>query len=88
MRSLSSRKAGAAALKLRISRADCIDKPRVLGPATAPLERLRGQYRMQILVKSPPDLDAISILQDGLVEIERRKASSKVHVDVDPLSLL
>jgi primosomal protein N' (replication factor Y) len=78
----------AAALKLRISRADCIDKPRVLGPATAPLERLRGQYRMQILVKSPPDLDAISILQDGLVEIERRKASSKVHVDVDPLSLL
>jgi primosomal protein N' (replication factor Y) len=64
-------------------------RPHVLGPAAAPLEKLRGQYRIQILIKLHPGAGGISILQNCFEDLERRKISSaKVHVDVDPLSLL
>jgi primosomal protein N' (replication factor Y) len=78
----------AAALKARIAQMESTIRPHVLGPAAAPLEKLRGQYRMQVLVKAPVESGAISILQDSFTDVERRKISSKVHVDVDPLSLL
>jgi primosomal protein N' (replication factor Y) len=78
----------AAALKARIAQMESNIRPHVLGPAAAPLEKLRGQYRMQVLVKAPVESGAISILQDSFTDVERRKISSKVHVDVDPLSLL
>jgi len=78
----------AATLKRQILKADKASRPHVLGPAAAPLEKLRGQYRKQILVKVPLGSNAISILRDGFMEIENHKISSKVHVDVDPLSLL
>jgi hypothetical protein len=39
-------------------------------------------------VKVPSGVNAIPILRDSFAEIESRKISSKVHVDVDPLSLL
>ena len=64
-------------------------RPVILGPASAPLEKLRGNYRMQILLKSPPDYDAGPLLQDCFTYLSRHKISTaKVHVDVDPLSLL
>jgi primosomal protein N' (replication factor Y) len=64
-------------------------KPHILGPAAAPLGKLRGQYRIQILIKLHPGAGGISILQDCFEDLERKKISSaKVHVDVDPLSLL
>jgi primosomal protein N' (replication factor Y) len=78
----------ADALKLHVARTESQLRPRVLGPAPAPLERLRGLYRMQVLIKAPPQSDVISILRDSFAEIERRRPSSRIHVDVDPLSLL
>ena len=64
-------------------------RPHVLGPAAAPLEKLRGQYRIQILIKLHPETGGISVLQNCFEDLQRRKISSaKVHVDVDPLSLL
>ena len=64
-------------------------RPVILGPASAPLEKLRGNYRMQILLKSPPDYDAGPLLQDCFTYLSQHKISTaKVHVDVDPLSLL
>ncbi|MGD0100757.1 MAG: primosomal protein N' [Acidobacteriota bacterium] len=64
-------------------------KPHILGPAAAPLGKLRGQYRIQILIKLHPGAGGISILHDCFEDLERKKISSaKVHVDVDPLSLL
>jgi primosomal protein N' len=60
-----------------------------LGPAAAPLEKLRGQHRMQILMKSSPGMPAVSILQDCFAALAQHKiGTSRVHVDVDPLSLL
>ncbi len=61
----------------------------ILGPASAPIEKLRGNYRMQILIKSPPGFDAAPLLEDCFSQINEHKIStSKIRVDVDPLSLL
>ena len=77
------------ALKQHAAKIEGHLRPHILGPATAPLEKLRGQYRIQILIKLHPGAGGIAILQNCFEELERRKISSaKVHVDVDPLSLL
>jgi primosomal protein N' len=57
---------------------------RVTGPATAPLERLRGEWRLQLLVRAA---------QGGLVrQVLREVLGDKPHpglaVDVDPYHLL
>jgi primosomal protein N' (replication factor Y) len=61
----------------------------VLGPAAAPLEKLRGQYRFQVLLKADQAELATGILQEAFACLGRHKVPLKnVHVDVDPLSLL
>ena len=58
----------------------------VLGPASAPLGRLRGQYRAQLLLKGYHRREMREALQTALddrVEVKRR-----VVVDVDPLWML
>ncbi len=87
----ASRIAGRIAdvLKNQVRRETSGPRPVILGPASAPIEKLRGNYRMQILIKSPPDADTIPLLQDCFAILSRHKIpTSKVHVDVDPLSLL
>jgi len=66
----------------------------ILGPAPAPLSRLRGQYRWHILVKSA-DLDQIADRLTGAVgrfyDYARTFPPGKdvrVSLDVDPVSLL
>jgi len=78
----------AAALKLRAAKIEGIARPRILGPAPAPLEKLRGNYRMQVLMKTPPESNAVTMMRDCFEELAHRKISSKIHIDVDPLSLL
>jgi primosomal protein N' (replication factor Y) len=79
----------AGTLRLHSAKIDGPLRPHILGPATAPLEKLRGNYRMQVLVKLHPGPSGIAILQDCFENLERQRVSSaKVHVDVDPLSLL
>ena len=59
---------------------------RVLGPAPAPLGRLRGEYRAQLLIKGTNRRQIREALQAALgarPELQRR-----VVVDVDPLSVL
>jgi len=64
-------------------------RPHVLGPAPAPLEKLRGRYRVQILVKWHPESNPTAVLQNCFADLARHKISSaRIHVDVDPLSLL
>jgi primosomal protein N' (replication factor Y) len=75
-------------LKTQFERMPPDAKPHLLGPAAAPLEKLRGNYRMQILIKIHPGAEATAILQDCFAHLDSRKIQSKVHVDVDPLSLL
>jgi primosomal protein N' (replication factor Y) len=62
----------------------------ILGPAPAPLERLRGRYRWQILVKGKDAKTLQSLIRPVLEPADRRGRSSEVRlcVDVDPYGML
>ena len=58
----------------------------MLGPAPAPLGRLRGEHRVQFLLKGTRRADMRNALVQvlaGMPEIRRR-----LTIDVDPLSIL
>jgi primosomal protein N' (replication factor Y) len=59
---------------------------RILGPAPAPLGRLRGEYRAQLLIKGMNRKKIREALQSALAA--RPDLQRRVVVDVDPLSVL
>jgi primosomal protein N' (replication factor Y) len=59
---------------------------RVLGPAPAPLVRLRGEYRAQLLVKGTNRRVMRTVLQSAIAA--RPDLARRVVIDVDPLSVL
>ena len=62
---------------------------RILGPAPAPLERIKGEYRFQMLIKAVQRSEALQIIRLGLKNLSQQGASlKKVTIDVDPVSLL
>jgi primosomal protein N' (replication factor Y) len=62
---------------------------RVLGPAAAPLARLKKEYRFQFLLKSPKRLLLTSILKGAMDFCDAREIpQTAVLVDMDPLSLM
>jgi primosomal protein N' (replication factor Y) len=75
-------------IKRHVALSDARIRPHVLGPAAAPIEKIRGNYRMQILLKCRPESGPASLLRECFEDLEQKKFSSKIHVDVDPLSLL
>ncbi len=66
-----------------------VEGVRVLGPAPAPIARLRKDYRFQFLLKSP-ERRALQELLRGAVAHAREKEipPGALIVDVDPLSLM
>ncbi len=61
---------------------------KVLGPAAAPLARLKREYRFQFLLKAPKRAQLTRVLAELLAFSEKREIPQKaVLVDVDPLSL-
>jgi primosomal protein N' (replication factor Y) len=58
----------------------------ILGPAPAPLVRLRGEHRVQFFLKGARRSDMRAALKAVLAEMP--EARRKVTVDVDPLSVL
>ena len=92
----SKRKTAAAAQRLGLAIKDILTKwpekgkqIQLLGPSEAPISRLKGKYRWQILIKSRN----VSLLQKLLNEIERSSRrmlqSDGVHLilDVDPYQM-
>ncbi len=57
----------------------------VLGPAPAPLERLRGRDRRQLLIKSQDHRRLARLLDRAALE---GRGETRVVVDIDPLSML
>ncbi|MEW6271322.1 MAG: primosomal protein N' [Thermodesulfobacteriota bacterium] len=86
------RRARAIAARLQ-SAAESLEpaqRPQVLGPAPAPLERLRGRWRSQLLVKAA-DHRALGRVLDALRAPQRTArdaAAPRVVVDVDPMGML
>jgi len=58
-----------------------------LGPAPAPIPRIRGQSRWQVLCKVA-EPQAVKPLVEAAVEGERWPAGTRISVDVDPMEML
>ncbi len=62
---------------------------RILGPATAPLARLKKEHRFQFLLKSPKRSLLTKLLSGAMAYCEAKEIpDTAVLVDMDPLSLL
>lgn len=59
----------------------------VLGPAPAPLSKIRGKFRFRLLLKTPLDLMPQNIIPAWLAQVPC-PSSVTVHVDIDPYSFL
>jgi primosomal protein N' (replication factor Y) len=63
------------------------DGSQVLGPAPAPVGRVRGRWRHHLLVKCP-DSGSVRRLLEQADELLKGPSGVKVLVDVDPVSML
>jgi primosomal protein N' (replication factor Y) (superfamily II helicase) len=64
-------------------------KARVLGVAPAPLARLKGRHRLQILIKAVNRKKLRELLDFALVEAQDRACDLRiVNVEIDPVNLL
>ena len=66
------------------------DTIRVLGPAPAPIERLRQRFRWQVVVKSPqlnPMRAALAAMKTQ-IEAEADQAKVRVAIDIDPINMM
>ncbi|HEY2548585.1 MAG TPA: primosomal protein N' [Candidatus Acidoferrum sp.] len=62
---------------------------RILGPATAPLARLKKEHRFQFLLKSPKRTVLTKLLSGAMAYCDAQEIpQTAVLVDMDPLSLL
>ena len=65
------------------------EKLRVMGPAEAPVPRLKAEYRYQLLIKSASRIALNALLQKVRAFAQDRKwPATALVIDVDPLSLL
>lgn len=74
---------------------DCLNaqnkekKARILGPAPAPLARLKGEHRLQILVKAANRRTLRELLDFALHEAQEKFCDMRVvNVEIDPINLL
>jgi primosomal protein N' (replication factor Y) len=76
----------AADIVQRVRDADRDSAMRILGPAPAPLGKLRGEFRAQLLVKGAQRKRIRQAIQAALAA--RPDLQRRVVVDIDPLSVL
>ena len=58
----------------------------VLGPAEAPIAKLRTRYRFRLLVKSSRHVDLQSFIRAWLARLPKQKGELRITVDIDPYS--
>jgi primosomal protein N' (replication factor Y) len=65
------------------------EKLRVMGPAEAPVPRLKNEYRYQFLIKAASRKALNSVLvKTRNFALERKWGATALVIDVDPLSLM
>jgi primosomal protein N' (replication factor Y) len=79
----------ASELKRALDEANADRSCRVLGPAPAPLARLRGEHRIQLLLKSRSRPRLRAVLDLALADAEARGYDlHAVNVEIDPVNLM
>ena len=69
----------AGALKAQFGKINSNAKPHLLGPAAAPLEKLRGQYRYQVLLKASPQTQLSSVQFSFMTQVKSEGQLSAWH---------
>ncbi|HEV3470379.1 MAG TPA: primosomal protein N' [Pyrinomonadaceae bacterium] len=87
---LSRVQATAAELRRALDDANRERHVRVLGPAPAPLARLRGEHRVQILLKSRSRPRLREVVEMALADAARTPGCdvNSVNVEIDPVNLM
>lgn len=76
-------------LKECLQSANADRQARILGPAPAPLPRLKGEHRLQMLIKAANRKKLRELLDFGLHEAQERFCDLRcVNVEIDPVNLL
>jgi len=60
----------------------------VLGPAPAPIARLRGRHRHHLMLKAPGSNTALSLARTRLAQFADEGTRPRYAIDVDPVSML
>lgn len=66
---------------------ETLEKIEILGPAPAPIEKLRRRYRWQILLKGEKGPALLKLARQAL-ELLPRSRTTRLYVDVDPYNML
>ena len=76
-------------MKECLQNANADKKARILGPAPAPLARLKNEHRFQMLIKATNRKKLRELLDFGLHEAQEKFCDMKtVNVEIDPINLL
>jgi primosomal protein N' (replication factor Y) len=79
----------ASELAQSIKAADADHMLKILGPAPAPLSRLKGEHRLQVLIKTKYRRQAREALDAAMNEIKDANLDLKmVSIEVDPVNLM
>lgn len=79
----------AADLVRLVQAADHENLLRVLGPAPAPLARLKGEHRLQVLIKTRYRRQAREALDAAMLKLKETGVDLKmINIEVDPVSLM
>jgi primosomal protein N' (replication factor Y) len=86
---LTKVKADAVELRKELDRANAERAARILGPAPAPLARLKGEYRVQLLIKCRNRRALREIIDAAMKALHERKISLRsINVEIDPVSIM
>jgi primosomal protein N' (replication factor Y) (superfamily II helicase) len=76
-------------VKQALTAADSARACRILGPAPAPLVRLRGEYRVQLLVKSRSRKQMRGVIDRAFESLEKAGQDLRsVSLEIDPVSMM
>lgn len=79
----------AVELRKELDRANAERAARILGPAPAPLARLKGEYRVQLLIKCRNRRALREIIDAAMKALHERKISLRsINVEIDPVSIM
>ena len=60
----------------------------ILGPAPAPIVKIKNRFRYHILLKFSPDLPLPKLIRQILIHAQKNKLRSTIQVDIDPQHLI
>ena len=79
----------AVELRKALDRANPDRAARILGPAPAPLARLKNEFRMQLLIKSRNRSQLRAIVDRSLQDMREQKINLRaINVEIDPVSIM